>query len=119
MSARFERYVVPQSLDEAAGFLHAGGVTVLAGGTDLMPQTQAGRTEFQPLLMNIRRIPGLSAIEQTGDTVRVGALATIAQLMESALVRERLGILWQACDHFASDQIRNAATLGEIGRAHV
>jgi xanthine dehydrogenase FAD-binding subunit len=32
--------------------------------------------------------------------------------MQSALVRERLGVLWQACDHFASDQIRNAATLG-------
>jgi CO/xanthine dehydrogenase FAD-binding subunit len=28
------------------------------------------------------------------------------------LVRGRLGILWQACDHFASDQIRNAATVG-------
>jgi xanthine dehydrogenase FAD-binding subunit len=112
VSARIERYVVPRSLDEAAGVLHAGGVTILAGGTDLMPQTQAGRTNFQPVLMNIRRIPGLAAIEQQGDLVRIGPLATITQLMESALVKERLQVLWQACDHFASDQIRNAATLG-------
>ena len=112
MAARIERYAAPRTLDEAATLLQAGNVTLLAGGTDLMPQTQAGRTQFQPMLMNLRRIAGLAEIEQQGDTVKIGALATITQLMQSALVRERLGILWQACDHFASDQIRNAATIG-------
>ncbi len=107
-----ERYVAPRSLEDAAEILRAGNVTILAGGTDLMPQTQAGRAAFRPVLMNIRRIPGLGGIEQAGAMVRIGALATITELMDSALVKERLGILWQACDHFASDQIRNAATLG-------
>ncbi|MBI2753871.1 MAG: xanthine dehydrogenase family protein subunit M [Betaproteobacteria bacterium] len=107
-----ERYVAPRSLEEAAEILRAGNVTIFAGGTDLMPQTQAGRAAFQPVLMNIRRIPGLGEIEQAGDVVRIGALTTITELMDSALVKERLGVLWQACDHFASDQIRNAATLG-------
>ena len=105
-------YVAPRSLEEAAEILRAGNVTILAGGTDLMPQTQAGRAAFQPVLMNIRRIPGMSGIEQAGGMVRIGALTTVTDLMESALVRERFGILWQACDHFASDQIRNAATIG-------
>jgi CO/xanthine dehydrogenase FAD-binding subunit len=112
MGARIERYVAPRTLDEAADLLRAGNVTVLAGGTDLMPQTQAGKTQFQPVLMNLRRIPELGGIDQAGDCVRIGALTTITQLMQSALVRERLGVLWQACDHFAADQIRNAATLG-------
>ena len=112
MGAGIERYVAPRSLDEAAGLLRGGNVTILAGGTDLMPQTQAGRTQFHPVLMNLRRIPELGALEKAGDVVRIGALVTITQLMRSALVRERLGVLWQACDHFASDQIRNAATLG-------
>jgi len=107
-----ERYVAPRSLEEAAGILRAGNVTILAGGTDLMPQTQAGRAAFQPVLMNIRRIADLEGIGEAGGIVRIGALTTITQLMQSALVRERLQILWQACDHFASDQIRNAATLG-------
>jgi len=112
VAARIERYVAPRTLDEAATLLRAGNVTLLAGGTDLMPQTQGGRTQFQPMLMNLRRIAGLADIEQQGDTVKIGALATITQLMQNALVRERLGVLWQSCDHFASDQIRNAATLG-------
>lgn len=110
--SRIERYVAPRSLEEAAGILRAGNVTMVAGGTDLMPQTQAGRATFQPVLMNIRRIADLEGIEAAGGSVRIGALTTITQLMQSALVRERLQILWQACDHFASDQIRNAATLG-------
>jgi len=112
MGSRIERYVAPRTLDEAADLLRAGNVTILAGGTDLMPQTQAGRARFQPVLMNLRRIPGLAEIEEKDGWIRIGALATITHLMQSALVRERLGVLWQACDHFASDQIRNAATLG-------
>jgi CO/xanthine dehydrogenase FAD-binding subunit len=112
MGARIERYVAPRTLAEAADLLRAGNVTLLAGGTDLMPQTQAGRAQFQPVLMNLRRIPGLADIEEKEGWIRIGALATITQLMQSPLVRERLGVLWQACDHFASDQIRNAATLG-------
>ncbi len=107
-----ERYVRPASLEEAAEILRAGNVTVLAGGTDLMPQTNAGRVKFQSVLMNVRRVPELRGIEEHQGVVRIGALATITELRESALVRERLNVLWQACDHFASDQIRNAATVG-------
>jgi xanthine dehydrogenase FAD-binding subunit len=107
-----ERYVRPGSLDEAVEILRAGNVTVLAGGTDLMPQTNAGRVRFAPVLMNVKRVPELRGIMEEGGVVRIGALVTITELHESALVRERLNLLWQACDHFASDQIRNAATVG-------
>ena len=110
--AGIERYTAPRSLDEATGILRAGNVTILAGGTDLMPQTQAGRVQFQPVLMNVRRVPELQGIAEEGGVVRIGALVTITELLESALVRERLNLLWQSCDHFASDQIRNAATIG-------
>ncbi|HYL87785.1 MAG TPA: xanthine dehydrogenase family protein subunit M [Burkholderiales bacterium] len=105
-------YVRPKSLEEAVEVLRAGNVTVLAGGTDLMPQTNAGRVKFQPVLMNVMRVPELRGIGEEGALVRIGALATITELRDSALVRDRLNLLWQACDHFASDQIRNAATLG-------
>ena len=111
MSA-IENYKAPKSLEEAAEILRAGNVTVLAGGTDLMPQTQGGKVKFQPVLMNVRHVPELNGIAVQGAAVRIGALVTITELLESALVRDRLNLLWQACDHFASDQIRNAATVG-------
>ncbi|MCC6211864.1 MAG: FAD binding domain-containing protein [Burkholderiales bacterium] len=107
-----ETYRAPQSLDEAAGILREGNVTVLAGGTDVMPQSRIGKLKLQPVLMSLRRVPELRGICEEGGTVRLGALVTISELLESALVRERLNVLWQACDHFASDQIRNAATVG-------
>jgi xanthine dehydrogenase FAD-binding subunit len=96
-------YAAPRSLDEAAELLRAANVTILAGGTDLMPQSKAGRFKFQPTLMNIRHIPELHGITQADGSVRIGALTTITELYTSALVRERFNALWQACDHFASD----------------
>lgn len=110
--AGIKSYRSPKSLEEATEILRGGNVTVLAGGTDLMPQSQAGRLQFQPVLMNVRHVPELNGIAEQGTAVRIGALVTVTELLESALVRERLNLLWQACDHFASDQIRNAATIG-------
>jgi CO/xanthine dehydrogenase FAD-binding subunit len=107
-----QSYKVPKSLDEAAEILRAGNVTLFAGGTDVMPQTRAGKVKFQPVLMNLRRVPELQGIAEEGGVVRLGALVTITEMLESPLMRERLNLLWQSCDHFASDQIRNAATVG-------
>jgi xanthine dehydrogenase FAD-binding subunit len=105
-------YAAPRSLDEAADILRAGNVTILAGGTDVMPQSKAGRLKFQPTLMSIQHVPELRGIAQAQGIVRIGALTTITELLNSALVRERFNALWQACDHFASDQLRNAGTIG-------
>lgn len=105
-------YAAPRTLDEAAELMRSGDVTVLAGGTDLMPQTQSGKVKFRSVLMNIQRVAGLRGISESAGSVSIGALTTITELLQSDLVRERLGMLWQACEHFASDQIRNAATLG-------
>ena len=106
------RYAAPRTIDEAAELLRGGGVSILAGGTDLMPQSRSARSPLQPVLMNIRRIPDLHGIAIAEDHIRIGALTTITDLRDSPLVRGRLQALWQACDQFASDQIRNAGTIG-------
>ncbi len=107
-----EHYLAPDSLEQALDCLQAGEVTILAGGTDLTPQTQAGRIRFKPTLMNIRRVPELAGIARDGDSIRIGALATMTEIMENALVREHFPVLVEACRHVASDQIRNAGTVG-------
>ena len=63
---------------------------MLAGGTDLMPQTQSGKVNFKPVLMNIRRVAELHGIAETAGLIRIGALTTMTELLQSALVRERL-----------------------------
>ncbi len=107
-----EHYVAPSSLEQAADYLRSGEVTILAGGTDLMPQSQGGRLKIKRTLMNIHHIAELKGIAVDGGAMRIGALATITEIMRSELVKKHFPILIEACDHFASDQIRNAATLG-------
>ncbi len=107
-----EAYHAPRSLDEATDLLRSGNVTILAGGTDLMPQSKTGRARFRSVLMNVRRIPELRGIAEAAGVVRIGALTTVSELLGHPLVAGRLRALWQACDHFASDQLRHAATIG-------
>lgn len=107
-----KRYFAPTSLDQAVECLKDGDVTILAGGTDLTPQSQAGRVRIKQTLMNIRHIPQLSGITLEGKEIRIGALSTITEVMEHPLVRQHLPVLVEACNHFASDQIRNAGTIG-------
>ena len=108
----FERYVAPTTLEQAAEILRAGNVTVLAGGTDLMPQSRSGKLKLQPVLMNVRRVAELRGIAVAEGVARIGALATMTELMENEIVRRHMSVLAEAADHFASDQLRNAGTLG-------
>ncbi|GAB4178853.1 MAG: xanthine dehydrogenase family protein subunit M [Rhodocyclaceae bacterium] len=105
-------HVAPSSLDEALGVAALGDATPLAGGTDLMPAGRSGKLRFGRTLLSLRRIPELRGIAIEGGELRIGALTTIAELMADPLVAAHLPLLAEACRHFASPQIRNAATLG-------
>jgi CO/xanthine dehydrogenase FAD-binding subunit len=108
-----QRYLAPTSLLQALAALdQPGGVTVLAGGTDLMPQGHAGRVPAAATLLNIRRIEALDRIALDGDVLVLGTLVRIADLERDPLVLAHAPLLAEVADHFASPQIRNAATLG-------
>jgi len=113
MIDRVERYLAPSGLQQAlAAMCQPGGATVLAGGTDLMPQSHAGRVKAAGTLLNIRRVAGLDRVAFDGATLALGTLVTVSELLTHGLVREHAPLLVEAARHFASDQIRNAATLG-------
>jgi len=105
-------YLAPRSLDDAVRAMANHDVTVLCGGTDLAPQTEAGQREYASTLMNIRRVDGLDEISLAGDTCRIGALTTVSGIMTNPLLNDIAPVLVAAADQFASDQIRNAASLG-------
>jgi len=99
-------------LDEAVKTMAAGDVTVFCGGTDLTPQTDSGAKQYSATLMNIRRIEGLSGIAEKGDTIRIGATTTVTEIRHDPLIARVAPILAEAAERFASDQIRNAASVG-------
>jgi len=106
-----EYYAVPGSVAEAARLLCGGRATVVAGGTDLTPQTRSGAKTFAGTLVNIQRIPEMHGIACDGGRFRIGGLTTVTDILENATLAADVPVLVSAADHFASSQIRNAATL--------
>jgi len=111
-------YFEPKSVGEALSFLakHGADAKLIAGGTDVMVDIKF--KEEPGGLVNIKKIPGLSGIQENGKGLRIGALTTIREIENSALVHEKVPVLWEAAHQFASLQVRNTATIGgNIGRA--
>ncbi len=106
-------YLIPKNLPEALALKARGGegARFVAGGTDVQVLRRAGRLYCQSLI-SLRRLPELKAIEAKGDTISLGAGATLSELLESELVREQLPILGDALEVMGCTQMRNLATLG-------
>jgi len=105
-------YFEPKTVGDALSLLAKYGeqAKVIAGGTDVMVDIKY--KEEPGCLVNIKKIPGLGAIQENGGSLRIGPLVTIHEMETNKLVRERLPVLWEACHQFASLQIRNTATIG-------
>lgn len=105
-------YLAPHRLDEALQAMADGDATVLCGGTDLAPQTESGARRYEATLLNIRRVEGLGGIDATRDEIRIGATTTVSEIRRNTALAEVAPVLKEAAERFASEQIRNAASLG-------
>jgi xanthine dehydrogenase YagS FAD-binding subunit len=86
------------------------GARFLGGGTNLLDLMKTGVE--QPLrLVDVTRLP-LSAIEERGADLRIGATARNSDVANHPLVRQRYPVLSQALVAGASPQLRNMATVG-------
>lgn len=105
-------YFEPKTVSETLSLLERYGAEakVIAGGTDVMVDIKF--KEEPGSLVNIKKLPGMTGIRENGGSVRIGALTSIRELETSALVREKLPVLWEASHQFASLQVRNTATIG-------
>jgi xanthine dehydrogenase YagS FAD-binding subunit len=82
----------------------------IAGGTNLVDLMKRG-IETPEKLIDINSLP-LKSIEQSGNTVRIGALALNSEVAENEIIKKQLPLLSQALKAGASQQIRNMATVG-------
>ncbi|MGH7400540.1 MAG: FAD binding domain-containing protein [Candidatus Rokuibacteriota bacterium] len=83
----------------------------LAGGTALVLLMHAQLLEPGALLA-LHRLPGLRPIARDDGRLRLGSLATHAELAQSALLREHAPALAKAFGHVATPRIRNVGTVG-------
>ena len=88
------------------------GAIFKAGGIDVLDHLKEHLVE-PPRLVDLKSVPGLREIAPQGDgSLRIGPLATLAEVAAHAGVRQSHPALAQACGEAASPQIRNVATIG-------
>jgi len=106
-------YVVPASIDMAVAALAevGGDAKILAGGQSLVPMLNF-RLLRPSVLVDINRITTLAFIEETADSVRIGALTRHFALETSPLIARWFPIISNAMTHVAHLAIRNRGTIG-------
>lgn len=102
----------PRTLAEALEMLRdEAPLTPLAGCTDLYVSLQFG-TLADRRFVDLWPLRELRGISSDRSVVRIGALTTFTDLIQSALVRRRLPMLVAAAREVGGRQIQNRATLG-------
>lgn len=103
----------PRSIDQAVEILQKanGDAAILAGGTDLLVQIKNGLKKPR-IIVDIKRIPEISALKLTATGLRLGAGLASGELNESAEVKAAYPGLLEAADLIGSSQIQGRASLG-------
>lgn len=100
------------SLEDALQWLHANPEgKVVAGGQSLIPMMNF-RIARPQALVDINALEHLNYIEQTGDTLRLGALVRHEELARSAKVQQACPVLAECAAEVGHWAIRNRGTLG-------
>lgn len=110
--ASFE-YHSAASVQDALALLAKYGdeAKLLAGGHSLIPVMKL-RFATPAHLIDIGRIPALSAITDGGSAVHIGATARHASVVSSPVVRSKAPLLAEVASHIGDPLIRNMGTIG-------
>jgi xanthine dehydrogenase YagS FAD-binding subunit len=103
-------YVRPTAIDAAEAALGSPDARAMGGGTDLLTQQDRGILPAESVI-DLRGL-GLNEIDDSGDSLRIGATATMAELGRHPAVAERYTVLHEAVRAAASPQLREMGTVG-------
>ena len=110
--AAFE-YHAPSTLRQAVAILrrHPGDSKVMAGGHSLLPLMKLRLT--QPgHVVDLRRVAGMTSIEERDGGLAIGAMVTYYMLESSPLVQQSAPALAETAAMVADLQVRNKGTIG-------
>ena len=106
-------YHRPSSVDEALALLERYGDDgrVLAGGHSLIPMMKLRFAEPAHLI-DLQALDDLTGIAEAGGEIRIGAMTTQAEILDSPLLAERCPILPETSGLTADPQVRYCGTVG-------
>jgi len=109
---RFDMYV-PGDLPDLLHYLntHQSGVHLIANGSDLINRIQ--RRQVNPkTLIDISGLTEFNYVKKAGDLIKIGALTTISDLIESPIIDSRHEVFREVAAKFGGPSIINVATVG-------
>ena len=110
----WQKYFQPITLAEALQTLavYKERARIIAGGTDLILEMEAGLRAGVEALIDVTRIPGLDQISlDEDDIIHIGPMVTHNHVVASKLLREQAVPLAEACWLVGAPQIRNRGTI--------
>jgi len=109
------KHINATSIEEATSTLseYGGKAAVIAGGTDLVGLLKFSvLSEYPEALVNIKTIPNLEYIEDTGGILKIGALAKLKAIAGDSTVKAKYPAVAEAADSVGSPQLRVMGTIG-------
>ncbi|MFN8185478.1 MAG: FAD binding domain-containing protein [Gaiellales bacterium] len=104
-------FVSAASVEEAVDAMN-GGARPVAGGTDLVVGARQGKAPLPEAIVAIHAIGALRGITGSGGGIRLGALATHAEIVAHPVIRERFTALADASAIVGSHATRAQGTIG-------
>jgi xanthine dehydrogenase YagS FAD-binding subunit len=101
------------TLGEASAALKQSGAVAIAGGGDLLGALKDDIFPTYPeTVVNLKTIPGLDSVRLDGDMLKIGALATLADIASNPIVADIAVILAKAAGQASSPTLRETTTIG-------
>lgn len=112
MMPNFELFQ-PSDLENAFGLLDRYGAEAwpMAGGQDSLDWFK-DRNKRPVAVIDLKGLPGMRGVTQNADGIEIGAMTTLSEIAENALILQNYSLLASAAERVASPQIRNVGTLG-------
>jgi carbon-monoxide dehydrogenase medium subunit len=110
----WQHYFQPRSVDEALTALVEAPqpAAVVAGGTDLLLDLEAGRHPRVASLVDVSTVAEMQEIRPEADHLWIGAAVPLARIVAEPAVQAGAACLVEACSLIGGPQVRNLATLG-------
>ena len=104
-------FVAPGTVQAALKAAKGKKYKFIAGGTNFMPDLRHDHSGETKLVIDLMRIKTLRGISATKGGVRLGALATMTDLLENKIIAREAPVLQMMAAKFAGPIIRNRATV--------
>ena len=91
----------------------AGKGALIAGGTDLLGVIKSDiLPDYPTVVINLKTIPGLDTIKEEAGVLKIGALATVADIAANATVKGGYSLLATAASRVSATILRSMGTIG-------